>query len=352
MQAGSAEADETVRTGHPSSGTSIADGVSFIEILDTLYRRRVLIAVITGIGIILGLPVALLSPRVYVAQTKVIPTAYLSSSSDVSSMSALRGAAAQFGIGMGGPSANISPLFPQLLSSSELIERILSREYPLQDGGSTGLAQFLKIQKTDPDKALRVAIGGIRRRLSSAYDMKSGVTTISASFRDPRLAAAVANAGAEELDNFLKELKTSQAGEKARFIAQRLNDVQTQLQQGEDALKIFREQNRQVLGSPLLVLEEARLARTVSVNEQVFITLKTQLETARIEAVRDVPDIAVIEKATPPFPRSNRRRILMVATLLFGLAGVVVALSLPHIADFTRVIKGRGREETKSAPLA
>jgi uncharacterized protein involved in exopolysaccharide biosynthesis len=329
----------------------VTDETSLVTILSTLYQQRVLIAAITAVGIVLGLVMAIVSPRMYVARTKIIPTSYLSASSDGSALTQLRGVGAQLGIGAGGPAMIASPLFPQLLSSSELIGRILSREYPLRDGRSIGLAQYLKIERTDPENALRVAVGSIRRKLTSTYDIKSGVTTISASFRDPKLAAAVANAGAEELDHFLKELKTSQAGEKARFIAQRLDEVQTQLQQGEDALKVFREQNRQVLGSPLLMLEEARLARTVSMNEQVFITLKTQLETARIEAVRDVPDIAVIEKATPPSPRSNRRRILMVATLLFGFTGIAVALSRSQIDEFTRVIKSAGRKEDRSVPL-
>lgn len=352
MQTGLSEASDGQKINDPPTESPMTDEISLTDILGTLYRQRMLIAAITGIGIILGLLGAFLSPRVYVAETKVFPAAFLSSSSDASSLSALLGAAAQFGLGGGGPSANVSPLFPQMLSSSELIGKILSREYPLQDGKSIDLVQYLKINRSDPEKTLRVAVRRIRQALRSTYDMKSGVTTISASFRDPKLAAAVANAGAEELNGFLKELNASQAGDKARFIAQRLNEVQTQLQQGEDALKTFRERNRQLLGSPLLMLEEARLARTVSMNEQVFITLKVQLETARIDAVRDVPDIAVIEKATAPFPRSNRLRILMGATLLFGFAGVVVALSLPHIDEFKKVIKSGGRKENRSAPGA
>jgi uncharacterized protein involved in exopolysaccharide biosynthesis len=344
VQAGPPEAGDRQTDSELPPRAVAPDETSLVTILSTLYQHRVLVAAITAVGIVLGFVMAIASPRIYVAQTKVIPSSFLSASSEGSALTQFRGAAAQLGMGGGGSTMIASALFPQLLSSSELIGGILSREYPLQDGRTIGLAQYLKIERRDPETASRVAVGTIRARLTSTYDMKSGVTTISASFGDPKLAAAVANAGAEELDRFLKELKTSQAGEKARFITQRLNEVQTQLQQGEDALKVFREQNRQVLGSPLLMLEEARLARTVSMNEQVFITLKTQLETARIEAVRDVPDIAVIEKATPPPPRSNRRRILMVATLLFGFAGIAVALSLPQIDELRRAIKSAGRD--------
>lgn len=352
VQTGHSDSNDRQLISDPPTESPIANEISIVEILGALYQQRALIAASTGVGIIVGLLGAFLSPRVFEAQTRVIPTAYLSSSTDVSSISALRGAAAQFGLGMGGPSANVSPLFPQMLSSSELIGRILSREYPLQGGRSIDLVTFLKIKRSDPEKTLRGAVRRIRRALRSTYDLKSGVTTISATFRDPQLAAAVANAGAEELDRFLGELKTSQAGEKARFIAQRLDEVQTQLQQAENALKIFREQNRQITGSPLLMLEEVRLSRTLAMNEQVFITLKTQLETAKIEAVRDLPDIAIIEKAAPPFPKSNRRRILMGSALLFGFAGAVVALSLPHINEFKREILSGERKKNRTSPLA
>jgi hypothetical protein len=41
----------------------------------------------------------------------------------------------------------------------------------------------------------------------------------------------------------------------------------------------------------------------------------------------------------------------MGSTLLFGLVGVVVALSLPQIDEFRRVIKSEGRKENRSAPV-
>jgi uncharacterized protein involved in exopolysaccharide biosynthesis len=352
VQKGPSEASDGQVIVDPPKVSSSADEFPLVVLLGTLYRQRVMIAVITGIGIAIGLVGAFFAPRVYVAQTRVVPAAYLATTPDVASLSGLRGAAAQFGLGIGGPAANVSPLFPQLLSSRELISRILARKFPLEDGRSTDLVQYLKIKPGDPERTLQIAVRSIREKLRCTYDTKSGVTTISASFRDPQLAAAVANAGTEELDRLFNELKTSQAGNKADFIANRIREVEAQLQQDESALKTFREQNRNLTGSPQLRLEEARLARTVAMNEQVFITLNTQMETARIEAVRDLPDIAIIEKATAPLPPANRIIVLIGTTLLFGFIAIVAALSLPQIDEFRRVIKRQKRTGSGSAPAA
>ena len=109
-------------------------------------------------------------------------------------------------------------------------------------------------------------------------------------------------------------------------------------------MKTFRERNRQTLGSPLLMMQEARLTRNVTMNEQMFITLKTQLEVARIDAVRDLPDIAVVEKAAPPMYRWHPLRILAGTTLFFGFLGIVVALIRPYAGEFRRVLRSWERE--------
>jgi uncharacterized protein involved in exopolysaccharide biosynthesis len=317
------------------------DETSIVEILGTLYRRRALVGAITGIGLSLGIIVPVVLPRVYVAQTIVVPTSELSSSSDLSSLSQLRGAAATLGLGMVGQGTSITPLLPDLLSSRDLLRGILAKQYPLKDGTSVDLIHYLKINESDPDRTLQKAVIRLRKVMTCTTDKKSGTTTIAVALKDPTLAAAVANEGVAELEIFVRDLKTSQAGQKVRFISQRLTEVEAQLRQAEDSLRSSKERNRLTVGSPLLMLEQARLARDVSMNEQVFITLKTQLEIAQVEAVRDVPDLAVVEKAVPPVYESNWLRVLVGSTFFAGFIGMAVALSLPYLDEFKRVM-GRG----------
>jgi tyrosine-protein kinase Etk/Wzc len=327
----------------PPAEASGMDEISLVDILGPVYRGRVLIAAFIVIGLVGGTLLAFLTPKTYTAQAKILPTTFLASP-DASSMAQLRGAATQLGLNLATSPTNASPLFPNLLTSRDLLARILAREYPLRDGTSSSLFKYMKLTGGDPDRELEIGAAALRQRLRSTFDVKSGITTVSGTFRDPRMAAAVTNAATEELGRFLQDLKAAQAGLKAQFIDQRLVEVQAQLEQAENALKTFRDRNRQIIGSPQLMLEEARLGRNVTMYEQVFITLKTQLEIARIDAVRNVPDIAVVEKAVPPLYRVKWRRTAMGAAMLCGLAGILIAYSREQLDAWRRMVKSLARE--------
>jgi uncharacterized protein involved in exopolysaccharide biosynthesis len=332
-----------LRTGPEGAATETPESgeYSLLDILGRLYRRRRLIISITAVGIVLGGVSALSAHRMYAAQVKIVPALFLSSSGDLAAMAQLRSAASQFGMGIGGSSLNPSPLLPHLLGSRDLLVRLLAREYPMRDGRPVVLSKYLEIKDGDSERALQTGTTILRKDLRSSFDMRSGVTTITATFRDPRLAAAVANDSAAELDLFLQGLKNSQAGKKAGFIQQRLTEIKAQLEQAEGALKTFRERNRQTAGSPELQLEEGRLMRVVSMNEQIFITLSAQLETARIDEMRNTPELAIVEKAVPPLGRAGRLRKIATSTLVFGFAGVVAALLRENLGGFKRAIRER-----------
>jgi len=318
-----------------------ADQASLVQILGRLYERRVLIVGVTGIGIVLSVFATFLPWHDYTARTVIVPTSSLSSSGDLSTFSALRGAAMELGLGGGGAGTSITPLLPDLLSSRDLMVKLLARKYPTRKGTEVDLMQYLGATQKDPQRALQIGVMGLRGLMVCTTDKKSGSTTLTVTLDDPVIAAAVANAGVEELGRFLRELKIAQAGQKVRFISQRLNEVETALRDAEDSQRISRERNRLTSGSPALLLEQARIARSVSMNEQVFITLKTQLELAQIEAVRDVPDIAVVEKAVPPLYERRLRRVVLNSAFFFGFLAVAIVLSLPYVAEFKRVIARR-----------
>ena len=319
------------------------DEISLADLFLTLFRHRRFIVGLTGLGTLLGLVVALLSPSLYRAQTKIVPSSFLSSGSELAGISPLRLAASQFNLGsLGGTPYGLSLLFPQVLSSRDFMLRILTRKYPLKDGQETGLPEYLGIKEKDPERRLQRTVNVMRSILKTTYDIKSGVTTISVTVKDPNLAAALANAAVEELDRFNRELKTTHAGETVGFIGKRLAEIQGQLTSAEETLKTFRDRNRQVLGSPQLMMEEARLLRDVATNEQLFITLKTQYEVARIEQAKNVPDIAVLEKAAPPVQRASprRRRILVLWAVLSGCSSVVAVFAMEWIAGIRTRLAG------------
>ena len=66
-----------------------------------------------------------------------------------------------------------------------------------------------------------------------------------------------------------------ESDEKRQFIDGRIADVKKDLEGAEETLKMFRERNRQIFGSPALLLEQERLVREVEVQKKYFYYTQT-----------------------------------------------------------------------------
>ena len=79
----------------------------------------------------------------------------------------------------------------------------------------------------------------------------------------------------------------------------RIKSVNIDLKNSEQALKAFKEQNR-LTSSPSLQLEQDRLSREVQVQKDIYITLKQQLELAKIEEVQETSIVQILDYPTQP----------------------------------------------------
>ena len=59
--------------------------------------------------------------------------------------------------------------------------------------------------------------------------------------------------------------------------------------------------------------EEGRIRRQVEIRQEVYLTLRREYETARIEEVNDVPIITVVDAAVPPVEKSWPKRAALLS---------------------------------------
>jgi uncharacterized protein involved in exopolysaccharide biosynthesis len=321
----------------------VPEEITVFDLVMLLFRRRRLIIGITALGIVAGALVAFLTPPVYRAETSIIPSAALGTASDIGNLSDFRAAASQFGLNLGSGHSDPSVLFPEFLRARGLQARVLARTYATRDGRNVDLVSELKLRGRTPEVTAARAASYFRTTLGSSYDFKTGVTRISLTLGDPVLAANVLNAFVDEMDAFAQGLRSGRAGQKVRFISQRVEDTQKQLTDAETRLTDFRLRNRQIAGAPQLQLEEGRLLREVRLNEELFLTLKTQLEIARIEEFRALPDVIVMEKAEPPTYKSapHRAKLLVMFTFVAGLLSLVAVFLVELVLSWIRKARSR-----------
>jgi tyrosine-protein kinase Etk/Wzc len=120
----------------------------------------------------------------------------------------------------------------------------------------------------------------------------------------------------------------------------------------EEDLKVFMDRNRRIENSPALQLEQQRLGREVTVLTGVFTTLKQQLETTKIEEVKESDYVVILDAPEVPLQRSKPNKRLMV--ILAGILGIGLGLALAFVREFlaNSEIEEKGKmSEAKSLAL-
>jgi uncharacterized protein involved in exopolysaccharide biosynthesis len=99
------------------------------------------------------------------------------------------------------------------------------------------------------------------------------------------------------------------------------------LRTAEENLRSFREKNRRLLDSPQLLLEQERYGREVQMKSTVLIELIKQLELAKIEEIRNIAIVNVLDPARPPVRKERPRRAVNTILAFIGtlLAGAIIA---------------------------
>jgi uncharacterized protein involved in exopolysaccharide biosynthesis len=216
-----------------------------------------------------------------------------------------------------------SPRFyGDLLRSRELLERTLLSRYADPRGSAADSTTLLRILQVDGRNAEDSLAGGVERLdelITVRVDAQTNVVRVVVSSRYATLAAAVANRLVLFLNEFNMQKRQSQARERRRFSEERVSAADSALRRAEESVKVFYDRNRDWQQSPALVFEEGRLRRQLTINQELYLTLKREYETARIEEVNDTPVITIIDSAVVPQERSQPRPLLwMIVAFLVG----------------------------------
>jgi uncharacterized protein involved in exopolysaccharide biosynthesis len=228
------------------------------------------------------------------------------------------------------------------------LERILASKYenPLDTGiapDSATLLQILKVTGRDRAESLHQGVKALDNLVSVRVDNQTNIVRLSVDARLPTVAAAIANRFVAYLNDFNTKTRQSQARERRKFIEERLAEGEEELRTTEEHLRSFYERNRSWQQSPQLIFDEGRLRRQVAIRQEVYLTLRREYETARIEEVNDTPLFTVIDPAVPPRERSGPRRVLWVFVAF--VVGAVVSVSWAFGAEYLQRVRREDNPE-------
>ena len=238
-----------------------------------------------------------------------------------------------------------SEYYTELLKSSPFLERISNKKFFSKElGQEVDLISYYEVEADNEVEKSAIIIEIIDGSLEISTARTTNVISLSYSTNEAELSAAIVNAFLEELIIYNQDVKESRAQKNREFIETQLNENRKLLKDAEAELADFTAKNR-IIGTPVLEVELERLKRNVKVQEEVYLTLRKQLELAKIEEQEKKPVIEIIERAAPPLHRSSPkiRRGVMLAGFVSLFLFVGLAFAIEYISKINP--EGEGFKE-------
>lgn len=282
----------------------------------------------------------------YFVQPVYVSTAKIMSSSSSRDNSQAAGFAAQFGINLPTDQSRKQWVYSEIVKSRTLARAMLKRNFDTEKyGHQKPLLQILTYGNEGPtvgiDTLTKAGVDAVINMIDinkndSFYDL-----TINGP--EPLFVRDFAAALIEELDKNQREYNKAKTGETRMFIEERIADTRLELESAEETLRDFIDRNRRIENSPALQLERQRLSREVTVLTGVFTTLKQQLETTKIEEVKELDYVVVLDPPEAPmFPSKPNKKALVI---LAGILGISLGMVFGFILEYSENIEGEEKEK-------
>jgi uncharacterized protein involved in exopolysaccharide biosynthesis len=322
-------------TTHYSPLTMEEDTISLSDILLTMAEQLKVIVLTTFISVFLTFTyVQFIQQPKYVSWVTV-----LLPSTGGGNLGGLAGLASQIGVNVPtGASADLSSpsLFPELLRSHTFAEKILNKKFYTKEFRKELSLLAILTHGDDPpevgkDTLVAQALAYLGNIIEFNQDKMTKLGTITVTVSEPVFAKELAEVTLAELEDLNRFFKSQTVNEKTSFIASRIASVGNELKSSETSLKEFNERNRQI-SSPALQLEQERLARDVEIQTAIYLTLKQQLELAKIEEVQEASIVQVLDNPQVPLSPSNKNLIRSV--LLAGILGIGLGIMLGFVRSY------------------
>ncbi len=268
-----------------------------------------------------------------------------------------------FGFQSSGPEDLSSvDLIPEILKSRMYSKILLVREFETTKFNQklpliVILSNGMKTASIKNDTLTAKAMESLNEMIKFDKDPSNQFNTLSVLSDEPKFSKLLADAALQELEKVNKYFKNQASEEKIKFIKNRIKSVQTDLEYSEQLLKEFREKNRQIL-SPALMLDQERLSRDVEIQKGLFITIRQQLELAKIEEVGKSSIFQILDRPMIPTARHGKNLASkLIYSLIIGtffgllLAFIKSAIQSNNIDERKKIRKIRNFLKKKSKEI-
>lgn len=326
--------------------------IDWMEILRKIIAIRKTLYKAAGVGVVLGIIIALSIPKQYTVTVTLSP--------EMSGDKASGGLASLASSFLGGAVTSSSPdalnatLAPDIVSSTPFILELFNTRVQTLDGElDTTLVAYLDEQKSPwfsyIVKAPGMAIGaiksifteeadtasvlnpfqltkkesekveGLRKILIADVDKKTAMTTISVTLQDPKVTAIVADSVVAKLQQYIIDYRIKKAKEDCAYLEQLYKERQQEYYEAQSKYAHYFDSNRNIAFQSVRA-EQERLQNDMNLAYQVYSQVAQQLQVARAKIQEEKPVFAVVEPATVPLqPSGTSRKVILVGIVFLAV---------------------------------
>jgi uncharacterized protein involved in exopolysaccharide biosynthesis len=351
-----------------------------VELIQRMWINKVLIIIVTSVFVVLGLLVALFSPKEYTSACDVVPQA-----SDSSALSRMGSLAALAGINLDQMQnvKTLSPLvYKNIMESTTFRKELMQTplnfkeiDHPIsfyeyctnEEYNKPSIGEYIikytiglpfvilkaiRGEQPSPDygalnqsgdssietvtKEEYECLKALDNCITLRLDDKKGYVTISANMPEAVAAAQMAQATLELLQRYITEFKIEKVQSNLDFVQERYNEAKSNFEDIQSRRAKFRDANMNPTRySAHAELEKLDAEYSLALN--LYKELSTQLEQTKISVKETMPVLTVITPVTVPFKKSKPKRVVILfAYTFFGvLAGAGSVLVIPTVAEIT-----------------
>lgn len=338
------------------------DEIDLVEVAKRIWAYRATLIVISGLFLLLGIMVAVMSEKEFKAYSTFIPQA-----GDANRMGGnLSGLASLAGINLGGISAgsDIPPtLYPKIVSSVNFKKELLQAEIQTEGGERVSYAQYyeeifqpgalsnikrytiglpgeiLKLRKgtsavspvDSGDNSLIMVseeemkhFDRLDKQITIQHNERQGTVELGFNMPEPLMAAQMAKFAEALLQKEVIAYKIQNAREQLKFTEERYMEKKNEFQTIQNQLASFRDRNQNI-SSAIALNQLNRMEADYNFSFTIYTELAKQLEQAKLQVSKDTPIFMIIEPVTLPTRRAAPNRPLIV--IMFTLVGIMIAFT-------------------------
>lgn len=331
--------------------------IDWMDILRRIYAIRKTLYKAAGVGVVLGIIIALSIPKQYTVTVTLSPE--MNGDSKGGGLASL--ASPFLGGGTSGSSSdalNVT-LAPDIVASTPFVLELFNTRVQTLDGElDTTLVTYLDEQKqpwwgyiksapglaigaikslfteeTDTTATLNpfqltekeaAKVKGLRQSILAEVDKKTAMTTITVTLQDPKVTAIVADSVVAKLQQYIIDYRIKKAKEDCAYLEELYHERQQEYYEAQSKYAHYFDTNRNIAFQSVRA-EQERLQNDMNLAYQVYSQVAQQLQVARAKIQEEKPVFAVVEPATIPLlPSGTSRKVILLSIVFLTVCGTSI----------------------------